>query len=179
VLAGFNSRVIRVLVVDDHPIVRRRLCALLTAEPELEVVGEAASGREAMLKAAELRPNVVVLDVSLPDMDGLEVARQIGKIVPVPEVLVVSEHGEAMMEAAFRAGARGYLFKSDSSRELATAVRTVNGSSSNTLVRGLPTEMSYEESYEYVSGIGFEQCLNFGYQTCGFSFGHYCTDTSR
>ena len=121
-----RCQIVRVLVVDDHPVVRRGLCALVTAEPELDVVGEAATGAEAILKAVELRPNVVVLDVSLPDMDGLAVARQIGTIVPTPEVLVVSEHGDAMMEAAFRAGARGYLLKSDSSHELATAVRTVN-----------------------------------------------------
>jgi DNA-binding NarL/FixJ family response regulator len=121
-----SNTAIRVLVVDDHSIVRRGICALLTAEPELEVVGEAATGAEAMLKAAELRPHVVVLDISLPDMDGLEVARQIGKMVPIPEVLVVSEHGAAMMKQAFRAGARGYLLKSDSARELVSAVRTVN-----------------------------------------------------
>ena len=91
----------------------------------MKVVGEAASGREALLKVGELRPNVVVLDISLPVIDGLEVARRIREAVPTSEILIISEHGAAMMEAAFRAGARGYLLKSDSSHELVTAVRTV------------------------------------------------------
>jgi DNA-binding NarL/FixJ family response regulator len=121
-----NNTAIRVLVVDDHSIVRRGICALLAAEPEFEVVGEAATGTEALLNVKELHPNVVVLDVSLPDKDGLEVTREMVKIVPTPEVLLVSEHGEVIMEAGLRAGARGYLLKSDAVRELATAVRTVN-----------------------------------------------------
>jgi DNA-binding NarL/FixJ family response regulator len=102
------------LVVDDHSIVRSGICALLSAAPGLKVVGEAASGREALLKVGELRPNVVVLDISLPDIDGLDVARRIREAVPTSEILITSEHGAVMMEAAFRAGARGYLLKSDS-----------------------------------------------------------------
>jgi DNA-binding NarL/FixJ family response regulator len=121
-----SADAIRVLVVDDHSIVRRGICELLTAEPELEVVGEAATGTEALLKVVDLQPNVVVLDISLPDIDGLEVTRQMRRIVPAAEILLVSEHDAAMMKEAFRAGARGYLLKSDSSRELAPAVRTVN-----------------------------------------------------
>jgi CheY-like chemotaxis protein len=120
------TRKIRVLVVDDHAMVRRGLCTFLTADPEFEVVGEAARGGEALLKAAELQPNVIVLDISLPDMDGLEVARRMRKIAPNSQILLVSEHGNAVMNEAFRAGGCGYLLKSDAALELVIAVRTVN-----------------------------------------------------
>ena len=120
------TRAIRVLVADDHAMIRHGLCSFLTADPGFEVVGEAALGREALLKAAELQPNVVVLDISLPDIDGLEVTRRMRKIAPNSEILLVSEHGIAVMDAAFRAGACGYLLKGDAALELATAVRTVN-----------------------------------------------------
>lgn len=121
-----QSSAIRVVVVDDHPIVRRGFCGLLTSELGFEVVGEARSGTETLAKAAELQPNVVVLDISLPDMDGLEVTRRMLKILPNSEILLVSEHGSALMKEAFRAGACGYLLKSDAAHELVTAVRTVN-----------------------------------------------------
>jgi len=96
---------IRVLVVDDHAMVRRGLCTFLTADLGFEVVGEATMGKEALLKAAELQPDVIVLDISLPDIDGLEVTRRMRKIAPNSEILLVSEHGNAIMDAAFRAGA--------------------------------------------------------------------------
>jgi PleD family two-component response regulator len=120
------TRAIRVLVVDDHAMVRRGLCSFLTTELGFEVVGEAAGGREALLKAAKLQPNVIVLDISLPDIDGLEVTRRMRKIAPKSEILLVSEHGNAVLNEAFRAGACGYLLKSDAALELVTAARTVN-----------------------------------------------------
>ena len=81
------TRAIRALVVDDHAMLRRGLCSFLTADPGFEVVGEAARGREALLKAAELQPNVIVLDINLPDIDGLEVTRRMRKIAPNSEIL--------------------------------------------------------------------------------------------
>jgi two-component system nitrate/nitrite response regulator NarL len=117
---------IRVLVVDDHAIVRGFICRLLEAESQFEIVCEAVMGAEAVAKASESQPDVVVLDLNLPDMSGLEVTRRIRWAAPLAEILMLSEHDGPFVREAFRAGARGYLLKSDSPSELVTAIRTVN-----------------------------------------------------
>lgn len=104
---------IRILVVDDHDRVRAVLCRLLLNESDFSVVGEAVTGAEALTKAENIQPDVILLDISLPDIDGLEVARRITSINPAPEILVVSDYCEGGSEEAFRCGARGYLLKSD------------------------------------------------------------------
>jgi DNA-binding NarL/FixJ family response regulator len=116
---------IRVLVVDDHDVVRGLLCRLLRAEPDFTVIGEAVTGAGALLKTQELQPNVILLDISLPDLDGLAVAEKLKDIAPAAEILVVSDYNEGEIEKAFSGGVRGYLLKSDSATELVTAVRTV------------------------------------------------------
>jgi DNA-binding NarL/FixJ family response regulator len=116
---------VRVLVVDDHPLVRTGVCALLRAQPDVEVVGEAANGREAVDAARRLRPDVVLMDVSMPAMDGIEAAGRITGEFPEVRVVMLSLHADAHhVRQALRAGASGYLLK-NLADELAPAIRTV------------------------------------------------------
>ena len=125
---GGDGRRIRVLVVDDHRIVREGLRSLLEREPDVEVVGEAGDGREAVSRAIELRPDVVVMDISMPDLNGVDGARQIVESVPGTRVICLSVHRERrLVEAMLQAGASGYLLKTTAARELVTAVRCVAG----------------------------------------------------
>ena len=117
----------RILLVDDHQVVRRGIAGLVgDARPEWEVCGEASTGREAVAAAASLRPDVVVMDISMPDMNGLEATREILKDNPGTEVLVLSMHeSEQMVHEILRAGARGYILKQDASNDLITAIEAV------------------------------------------------------
>jgi DNA-binding NarL/FixJ family response regulator len=118
---------VRILVVDDHPIVRHGLRTLLGGRPEWEIIDEAEDGIEAVEKADRLKPDVVVLDVSMPRMDGLEACRRIRKSVPKSEVLIVTQHDSPqMMREALSAGARGYIVKSDAARDLVAALESVS-----------------------------------------------------
>lgn len=117
---------IRILLADDHDVVRRGLSALLTNRPDWQVVGEAQNGREAVALAVKLKPNVAVLDLSMPELNGLEATRQIRKEVPETEVLVFSMYeSEQFVRDLLAAGARGYVLKSDVTTQLLTAVETV------------------------------------------------------
>ena len=118
---------VRILVVDDHAIVRHGLRLLLGAHPEWEIVDEAVDGMEAVEKADLLKPDVVVLDVSMPRMDGLEACRRIRKSVPKSEILIVTQHDSPqMMREALGAGARGYVVKSNVARDLPAAVEAAS-----------------------------------------------------
>ncbi|HKN50984.1 MAG TPA: response regulator transcription factor, partial [Amycolatopsis sp.] len=100
---------LRVLVVDDHPVFRAGLCAMLEAVPGLEIAGEAPDGLTAVARAAELEPDVVVMDLNLPDLDGVEATRRIVRASPQTGVLMLTMfENEAAVFAAMRAGARGY-----------------------------------------------------------------------
>ena len=119
---------IRILLADDHDVVRRGLRGLLEAQPGWEVCGEARNGREAVEMAAQLRPDVAVLDLSMPEFNGLEATRRIRKELPGTEVLVFTMHQtEQLMREALLAGARGYLLKSDAAERLVAAVTTLAG----------------------------------------------------
>ena len=118
---------VRILVVDDHPVVRRGIRTLLGGRAEWEIVDEAQDGVEAVDKANRLKPDVILLDVSMPRMDGLEACRRIRKNVPQSEVLMVTQHDSPqMMREAIEAGARGYVVKSNVARDLPAAVEAVS-----------------------------------------------------
>jgi DNA-binding NarL/FixJ family response regulator len=117
---------LRVLVVDDHPLFRFGVCTLLAAEPGIEVVGEAASGVHAVDAAAALRPDVVVMDLHLPDLSGIQATRHITAATPDTGVLMLTMADESeSVFAAMRAGARGYLLKDAEPDEIIRAVQAV------------------------------------------------------
>ena len=118
---------LRILLADDHGLVRRGARAVLGSRRRWSVVGEAANGREAVKKAIELKPDVAVVDISMPELDGVEVARQIREAVPDTKVLVLTMHeSDQMVRRALEAGARGYLLKSDLTECLAKAVEALS-----------------------------------------------------
>jgi DNA-binding NarL/FixJ family response regulator len=121
-----TSKPIRVLVADDHMIVRTGIRHVVESEPDFEVVGEAGSGSEALSLASRLRPDVVVLDISMPDQSGLEVAASLRTTAGPPRVLILSMHDnpEYVLESV-RAGAHGYLLKDTAGTELRDAIRAV------------------------------------------------------
>lgn len=118
---------IRILLVDDHPIVRQGLRTLLEGHGGWQVVGEASDGAEALEKASELKPDVMVLDVTMPKMNGLEACRLLRRQAPQLEILFVTQHDSPqMMREALEAGARGYVVKSNAARDLLEAVEAVS-----------------------------------------------------
>ncbi|OLB86920.1 MAG: hypothetical protein DMG86_21435 [Acidobacteria bacterium] len=117
---------VRILIADDHEVVRRGVRSLLTSRKEWDVCGEAVDGRDAVKKAKELKPDVVVLDISMPDLNGFEAARLIHKEVPQSKILILSQHNVSeMLQTALDAGARGYVSKSEVSRDLLPAVEAI------------------------------------------------------
>jgi DNA-binding NarL/FixJ family response regulator len=118
---------IRILVVDDHPIVRQGLKTLLEGHSGWQVIGEASDGAEALEKAREMNPDVMVLDVTMPRMNGLEACRLLRRQFPELEILFVTQHDSPqMMREALEAGARGYVVKSNAARDLLAAVEAVS-----------------------------------------------------
>jgi len=118
---------VRVLLADDHDLMRRGIRGLLESESDLEVCGEAANGREALALASSLKPDVLVLDLGMPELNGLDALKQIHKEVPATEVLVFSMHdSEGLVREVFSAGARGYVLKSDAARYLVEAIRSLS-----------------------------------------------------
>ena len=125
---GAAGGTIRVLLVDDEAMVRVGLRMVLTAEPDLEVVGEAADGEEAETLARELQPDLVLMDVRMPGVDGLEGARRVLAAVPATRVVMLTTFDEdEYVEAALRAGVSGFLLKVAPPERLIDAVRTVAG----------------------------------------------------
>jgi two-component system nitrate/nitrite response regulator NarL len=117
---------IRILLVDDHQLVRDGLHSRLGETPGIDVVGEAGTGSEALALAAELRPDLVLLDIGLPDMSGLDVAAQLADIAPGSRALMLSMYdNREYVISAIRAGAAGYVLKDASSKEIIAAIRAV------------------------------------------------------
>jgi PAS domain S-box-containing protein len=118
--------VIRILIVDDHEVVRRGVRSLLSLEKDIEVCGEAVDGQDAILKAQELLPDFITMDISMPNMNGLEATREIRRIMPAVHILVLSQHDvPEMMQQALNAGANGYVVKSAVSTALVAALEKV------------------------------------------------------
>jgi len=118
---------IAVLLAEDHMIVREGFRKLLESESDIELVGEAQTGRQAVKMALTLRPDVVVMDVAMPQLNGLEATRQIRKAIPNARIIMLSAHSDdAYVEQAVDAGAVGYLFKQTSAHVLSEAIREVH-----------------------------------------------------
>jgi len=117
---------IRVLIADDHAIVRAGLRAVLKGEAGMELVGEASGGDEALRLVESLHPDILVLDLSMPDLDGIQVTKRIQSIAPDVRVLILTVHEEdALLREAIRAGAAGYILKHAAEAELISAIHTV------------------------------------------------------
>jgi DNA-binding NarL/FixJ family response regulator len=118
---------LHVLLADDHEVLRKGLRSLIEAHPGWTVCGEASNGWQAVELATSLKPQVVVLDVTMPQLNGLEATRKIHRLVPETEILVLTVHGsQHMLREAINAGARGYLLKSDAGGELVAALEAVS-----------------------------------------------------
>jgi len=114
------------MLADDHSVVRHGFRMILDAQPDLEVVGEASNGREAVERAESIQPDVVVMDVSMPELNGVEATRRIGAVSPRTRVLALSMHRDSVyVREILRAGARGYLIKDAKEGDLLDAVRAV------------------------------------------------------
>ena len=115
------------MIVDDHPVVRDGLNAMLSAEPDISVVGEAGTGAEALLLLNKLRPSVVLMDLLLPDIEGSEVIKRVcSRSSDIAFIVLTSVAGDEEIYRALEAGARGYLFKDMARKELVQAIRTVH-----------------------------------------------------
>src|SRR6478752_8189802 len=116
----------RIFIADDHEVVRKGLCALLQAQPDWEICGEAGDGREAVDKAQQLKPDVVILDIGMPSLNGLEATRHILKNQPHTKILILTLHdSDQVVREVLNAGARGFLLKSDAARDLVAAVEAL------------------------------------------------------
>lgn len=119
-------RTLRILIADDHEIIRRGLRDLLSSEPGWQVVAEARDGREAVQLAREMKPDVVVIDLTMPELNGLTATKEILKFSPKTEVVVLTMHqAEEGMREVLESGARGYVYKSDAGKDLVAAVSAV------------------------------------------------------
>jgi len=117
---------LRILIADDHDLMRRGVKTLLQSHTGWEICGEAKTGREAVDLAEKMRPDIVILDIGMPDLNGMEAARRIRKASPATEILILSVHySDQLVREIVDAGVRGYIVKSDSDRDLVIAVETL------------------------------------------------------
>jgi DNA-binding NarL/FixJ family response regulator len=120
------SQKIRILLADDHAVVRQGFKAILGAQADMEIVGEAGNGREAVELAEKLRPDVAVMDVAMPELNGIEATRRMNEVAPRTRVLALSMHKDSVyVREILRAGARGYLLKDQIDSDLLAAVRAI------------------------------------------------------
>ncbi len=157
-----NVDMVKVLVADDHTIIRSGLRHLLEREPDFQVIGEAADGREALDLALKMRPDVVLLDIAMPKLNGIDAGREIAAHLPKASVIILSMHSdEGYVLKALKAGARGYLLKDSAESDIINAVRAVGSGKAyfspeisrmmvDDYVRGLQ-QRGVEDSYELLS----------------------------
>jgi two-component system response regulator NreC len=117
---------IRILLADDHTILRAGLKMMLNAQPDMEIVGEAQDGRQSMQEAQRLQPDIILMDITMPDMNGIEATKQIKKLLPEIKILILTmhEHDEYIFQA-LRAGASGYMLKEAADTELISAIHII------------------------------------------------------
>jgi DNA-binding NarL/FixJ family response regulator len=119
-------KALRILVADDHDLIRRGVKALLQSDVGWEVCCETRTGREAVAKAEQLKPDVAILDISMPDLNGLDAAKRIRRVSPHTEILILSSHySDQLIQEILDAGLRGYVRKSDADRDLVIAVEAL------------------------------------------------------
>lgn len=117
---------IRILLADDHAVVRQGFKMILSAQPDMEVVGEAANGREAVELAEQVKPDIVLTDVAMPELNGIEATRRLLASLPHSRVIALSMHKDSVyVREVLRAGARGYLLKDSGAEDLVSAIRAV------------------------------------------------------
>ncbi len=126
VAKGGGVRVVRILIADDHEVARKGIRSLLESHPGWEICGEAQDGREAVELATRLKPDILLLDVGMPNLNGLDAARQILNLMPEARILILTIHySEQVVREVLAAGARGFLLKSDAGRDLLAAVEAL------------------------------------------------------
>jgi len=117
---------IKILLADDHALVRQGFRLILSAQPDMQIVGEAGNGREAVELAEKLQPDVVIMDVAMPELNGIEATRRIATVAPRARVLALSMHKDSVyVREILRSGARGYLLKDSVDADLLAAVRSI------------------------------------------------------
>ena len=117
---------LRILIADDHEVVRAGVRAIIEHEPDFEVCGLATNGRDAVVLATQLKPDIVIVDMTMPELDGVQVVRQIKRALPQTEMLVFSAHeSESIIAEVFAAGAKSYVRKADAGRHLISALRSL------------------------------------------------------
>src|ERR1017187_3011428 len=120
------TKKIRILLADDHAVVRQGFRLILSGQSDMEIVGEAGDGNQAVEQAEKLKPDVVVMDVAMPNLNGIEATRRLGEAVPHTRVLALSMHKDSVyVREILRAGAKGYLLKDSISSDLLAAVRAI------------------------------------------------------
>jgi DNA-binding NarL/FixJ family response regulator len=116
----------RILIADDHEVVRHGLRSLIREHPEWELVAEVTNGKDAVAKASELKPDIAILDISMPHLSGLDATKQMLKLNPRPKIVILTMHdSEQAMQHALNAGARGYVLKADAGSDMVRAVRAL------------------------------------------------------
>ena len=159
-MSAFKPK-LRILIADDHEMVRQGLKRVIGERPDWEVCGEAATGREAAEKARQLKPDVVVMDLSMPQINGLQALKEIHKVLPRTEVLILTMYeSEQLIREVLSAGARGFLFKTDAGSLLVAAIESLsrsqpffNSKVGNLLVRNLRQSTSGAREWEVQSGL--------------------------
>jgi DNA-binding NarL/FixJ family response regulator len=125
---GTPGSLIRVLAVDDHPLLREGIAALVGGQPDMELVGEAANGREAIQRYQELQPDVVLMDIQMPELGGIDAIRGIRNHSSTAKIIVLTTYGgDALAERALRAGAQAYVLKAMVRKDLLDTIRAVHG----------------------------------------------------